>query len=44
MAKWLQSGNVIYKSVGLGLEDLTVAMRLVEFAREKGVGTHVEDF
>lgn len=44
MAKWLQAGNVIYKSVGLGLMDLTVGIKVVEFAREKGVGTHVEGF
>ncbi|KUI69464.1 hypothetical protein VM1G_05209 [Cytospora mali] len=44
MARWLQAGNVIYKSVGLGLMDLTVGMKVVEFAREKGVGTHVEGF
>lgn len=44
MAKWLQAGNVIYKSVGLGLMDLTVGMKVVEFARQKGVGTHVEGF
>ncbi|ROW08299.1 hypothetical protein VMCG_03038 [Cytospora schulzeri] len=44
MARWLQAGNVIYKSVGLGLMDLTVGKKVVEFAREKGVGTHVEGF
>jgi len=44
LAKWLAGGNVIYKSVGLGLMDLTVGMHLVKFAREKGVGSHVEGF
>ncbi|KAL8304465.1 hypothetical protein RB597_004362 [Gaeumannomyces tritici] len=44
LAAWLQSGNVIYKSVGLGLMDLAVGMHLVQFAREKGVGTHVDGF
>lgn len=43
-ARWLQRGNVIYKSVGLGLMDLSVGLRLVEFAREKGVGSHIDDF
>lgn len=43
-ARWLQRGNVIYKSVGLGLMDLSVGLRLIEFAREKGVGTRVEGF
>lgn len=44
MCRWLQGGNVIYKSVGLGLMDLTVGMKVVEFARDKGVGTHVPGF
>lgn len=44
LGKWLAGGNVIYKSVGLGLMDLTVGMHLVKFAREKGVGSHVEGF
>ncbi|KAI6353482.1 hypothetical protein MCOR25_008968 [Pyricularia grisea] len=44
LALWLQRGNVIYKSVGMGLMDLAVGMHLVEFAREKKVGSHVEDF
>jgi hypothetical protein len=44
LARWLQGGNVIYKSVGLGLMDLTVGMHLIEFAKEKGVGSHIEGF
>lgn len=44
LCRWLQAGNVIYKSVGLGLMDLTVGMKVVEFAKEKGIGTHVETF
>lgn len=44
MCRWLQGGNVIYKSVGLGLMDLTVGMKVIEFARDKGVGTHVPGF
>ncbi|KAK3956712.1 hypothetical protein QBC32DRAFT_249947 [Pseudoneurospora amorphoporcata] len=36
LARWLQKGNVIYKSVGLGLMDLTVGMQLVDFAEHKG--------
>lgn len=43
-ARWLQRGNVIYKSVGLGLMDLSVGLRLIEFAREKGVGTVIDGF
>lgn len=44
MCRWLQGGNVIYKSVGLGLMDLTVGMKVIEFARDKGVGAHVAGF
>ncbi len=44
LARWLQSGNVIYKSVGLGLMDLAVGQHLIRFAREKGVGSHIEGF
>ncbi|ETN43633.1 uncharacterized protein HMPREF1541_02792 [Cyphellophora europaea CBS 101466] len=41
---WLIRGNVLYKSVGLGLMDLTVGTDLIRLARERGVGVHVEDF
>ncbi|KAJ4422270.1 hypothetical protein N0V82_003131 [Gnomoniopsis sp. IMI 355080] len=44
LCRWLQAGNVIYKSVGLGLMDLTVGIKTIEFARQKGVGTHVDGF
>jgi len=44
LARWLQKGNVIYKSVGLGLMDLTVGMHLVKYAEEKGVGSRIEGF
>ncbi|CAK7236967.1 hypothetical protein SBRCBS47491_009817 [Sporothrix bragantina] len=43
-ARWLQRGNVIYKSVGLGLMDLSVGLHLIEFAREKGVGIRIDGF
>ncbi|KAH6617855.1 hypothetical protein B0J18DRAFT_492820 [Chaetomium sp. MPI-SDFR-AT-0129] len=44
LAQRLQKGNVIYKSVGLGLMDLSVGLHIVEFAKQKGVGTHVQGF
>ncbi|ORY62505.1 UbiD family decarboxylase [Pseudomassariella vexata] len=44
LSKWLTSGNVIYKSVGLGLMDLVVGMDVVNLAREKGVGSYIENF
>ncbi len=44
LLEWLTKGNVVYKSVGLGLMDLTVGGDLVRLARERGVGTTIEDF
>lgn len=44
LVKWLRGGNVIYKSVGLGLMDLCVGEDLVMLAGERGIGTRVEDF
>ncbi|KAK4158350.1 hypothetical protein C8A00DRAFT_39331 [Chaetomidium leptoderma] len=44
LAQWLQTGNVIYKSVGLGLMDLSIGMHIVKYAQEKGVGTQVQGF
>ncbi|CAK7269073.1 hypothetical protein SEPCBS119000_003385 [Sporothrix epigloea] len=43
-ARWLQRGNVIYKSVGLGIMDLSVGLHLIGFARKKGVGIQVDGF
>ena len=44
LKEWLFRGNVVYKGVGLGLMDLTVAGDLVRLAGEKRVGVRVEDF
>jgi ornithine cyclodeaminase/alanine dehydrogenase-like protein (mu-crystallin family) len=44
LKEWLTRGNVIYKSVGLGLMDITVGNALVKTARERGVGTTIERF
>ncbi len=41
---WLVKGNVLYKSVGLGLMDLTVGGDLVRLARERDIGVTVPDF
>ncbi|KAF2089337.1 NAD(P)-binding protein [Saccharata proteae CBS 121410] len=41
---WLERGNVIYKSVGLGLMDVVVGNNLVELADQRGVGTRILDF
>jgi ornithine cyclodeaminase/alanine dehydrogenase-like protein (mu-crystallin family) len=44
LVDWLQRGNVIYKSVGLGLMDVVVGMDLVRLADERGIGTRIENF
>ncbi|CAI7608933.1 unnamed protein product [Penicillium viridicatum] len=44
LREWSQRGNVIYKSVGLGLMDLVTGGDLVRLARERKLGTIVEDF
>ncbi|KAI4173571.1 MAG: hypothetical protein LQ346_008405, partial [Caloplaca aetnensis] len=44
LKKWLMGGNVIYKSVGLGLMDICVGEDLVILARERGYGQTIEGF
>ncbi|KAJ5170278.1 Ornithine cyclodeaminase/mu-crystallin [Penicillium coprophilum] len=44
LREWSQRGNVIYKSVGLGLMDLVTGGDLVRLARERKLGTTVDDF
>lgn len=44
LKKWLMGGNVIYKSVGVGLMDICVGEDLVRLAMERGVGTSVDGF
>jgi len=44
MNDWLVNGNVIYKSVGLGLMDLVVGVELVKLAKLRNIGTTVPDF
>ncbi|KAF2493153.1 NAD(P)-binding protein [Lophium mytilinum] len=44
LTEWLQRGNVIYKSVGLGLMDVVVGEDLVRLADERGLGTRIENF
>jgi ornithine cyclodeaminase/alanine dehydrogenase-like protein (mu-crystallin family) len=41
---WLQKGNVIYKSVGLGLMDVVVGSELVALADNRGIGTRIDNF
>ena len=44
LQEWLQRGNVIYKSVGIGLMDVVVGMEIVRLAEERGIGSTFEDF
>jgi ornithine cyclodeaminase/alanine dehydrogenase-like protein (mu-crystallin family) len=44
LTEWLTKGNVIYKSVGLGLMDVVVGGELVRLADERGIGTRIDDF
>lgn len=44
LKEWLMKGNVIYKSVGLGLMDVVVGGELVTLAAERGFGTWVDGF
>ncbi|KAF2153910.1 NAD(P)-binding protein [Myriangium duriaei CBS 260.36] len=41
---WLFKGNVILKTVGMGLMDVVVGHELVRLAREMGIGTVIENF
>lgn len=42
--EWLRMGLVVYKSVGVSVTDLTSGQRLLQLAKEKGLGTTVPDF
>ncbi|KAF9700221.1 hypothetical protein EKO04_001982 [Ascochyta lentis] len=44
LEEWLADGFVIYKSVGVGIMDIAIGSRLLELAREKGRGVHLDDF
>ncbi|KAH7161396.1 hypothetical protein EDB81DRAFT_784644 [Dactylonectria macrodidyma] len=44
LSLWLRDGNVVYKSVGLGLMDLVVGIHLIQIANDKNIGTRVEGF
>lgn len=44
LKEWLTRGNVIYKSVGLGLMDIVVGNELLRISKERGVGVTIEHF
>lgn len=44
LREWAERGNVIFKGVGLGLMDLVTGGDLVQLARQRNIGTMVEEF
>lgn len=44
LKEWLTRGNVIFKCVGIGLMDVVVGNELVRMARQRGIGTTIENF
>jgi ornithine cyclodeaminase/alanine dehydrogenase-like protein (mu-crystallin family) len=44
LIEWLVKGNVIYKSVGLGLMDVVVGTELVNMADARNIGTRIDNF
>lgn len=44
LVDWIEKGNVIYKSAGLGVLDLVLAKDMIRRAVEKGVGTTISEF
>lgn len=43
-SEWMAKGFVVYKSVGVGLTDLTAGNAILTLAKKKNVGTSVSDF
>ena len=41
---WLESGFVIYKSVGVGIMDIAIGKHLIELASSKGIGCTLPSF
>ncbi|EWY92136.1 hypothetical protein FOYG_09032 [Fusarium oxysporum NRRL 32931] len=44
LSKWLGEGFVVYKSVGVGLTDLTAASSIVDLAEKYGKGVTIDNF
>ncbi|KAJ1334030.1 alanine dehydrogenase [Microdochium nivale] len=44
LREWLESGFVIYKSVGVGIMDIAIGDQLLELAKGKSMGTFIENF
>ncbi|KAF2460184.1 hypothetical protein BDY21DRAFT_337743 [Lineolata rhizophorae] len=44
LTDWLERGNVVYKSVGIGLMDIVVGAQLVDIADSRNIGVQIQDF
>ncbi|KAI5456920.1 hypothetical protein BGZ63DRAFT_395106 [Mariannaea sp. PMI_226] len=44
LKEWLETGLVVYKSVGTGVMDLAIGKALLELAQKKNVGITTDDF
>jgi ornithine cyclodeaminase/alanine dehydrogenase-like protein (mu-crystallin family) len=44
LREWLARGNIVYKSVGMGLMDLVVGDSLLQEAKSRGVGFTIDGF
>ena len=44
LKEWLEDGFVVYKSVGVGIMDIAIGSKLLDLAKEKGRGVHLDDF
>jgi ornithine cyclodeaminase/alanine dehydrogenase-like protein (mu-crystallin family) len=42
--EWLESGFVVYKSVGVGVMDIAIGQKLLQFARARDVGVTLPTF
>lgn len=41
---WLESGFVVYKSVGIGIMDIAIGNSLLKLAKAKNIGVHLDNF
>ncbi|KAH8880834.1 shikimate 5-dehydrogenase [Thozetella sp. PMI_491] len=44
LAGWLKSGMVVYKSVGMGIMDISISRAILKLASSRGVGERIDNF
>lgn len=44
LEQWLEEGLLVYKSVGVGIMDISIGSKLLELAGQKGKGVQLSDF